>query len=92
MNELHDVGICDSFTLCYNILNAFNVIMLKNILSSKQTNDYMQHYKFTLIFLYKRKVYQHIRPFSYIKHRWNDSFIKGKHCNDRDNENGHADG
>jgi len=58
MNEFHDVGICDSFTLCCNILSDFNVNMLKKNLSLKQTNDYMQHYKFTLIFLYKIKVYQ----------------------------------
>jgi hypothetical protein len=41
INEFHDVACYDSFTLCYNILNDFNVNMLKNILSSKQTNDYM---------------------------------------------------
>jgi hypothetical protein len=92
MNELYHVGICNNFTLCCNILNDFNINMFKKKLLSKQTNYYMQHYKFTLIFLYKKKVYQHIRPFSCVKHCCDNDFIKRKHYNDRDNEKGHDDG
>jgi hypothetical protein len=62
MNELHDVGICDNFTLCCNISNDFNVNMFLKKLSSKQTNDYMQHYKFTLIFLYKKRFINILDP------------------------------